>query len=333
MFGTLLESVGKDTTSKWLTLIRAPAVVFWVIGAFTWWLAHPDVDVRAWLRREDAVTLLALLVVAAALLIGTSVLMDQLARPLLRLLEGYWPPWLWLRPFRIRLIARAIDRQREWYGEWRRLDDSRPAATAASGPTPTPSKEVAASAISDHRQVVLDQLVHEFPADEVSTMPTRVGNILRSSETYPKERYGLDAVIVWPALWLVLPETTRDALGVCRRSLDQSVSVVVALAATLVWLPWSWLVLIPAVLGPPVVHQVFVIPRAQAFAQVVRASFDIHRLAVYTSLRFPTPTDPDAEPTAGAHLTSYLWRGFSPQGLTFTPASPEPPPPAGSGPL
>ena len=152
-------------------------------------------------------------------------------------------------------------------------------------------------------------------------MPTRLGNVLRSCETYPQERYGLDAVVVWPALWLLLPEATRDALGASQRSLDQSVAVLVALIATLVWLPWSWLVLIPALLGPPVVYLVFVIARAQAFAQLVKATFDIHRLALYTSLRFPPPADPDAELKAGAAVTDYLWRGLPPQGFAFAPPS------------
>jgi hypothetical protein len=323
MFGTLLESVGENTASAWLTLIRAPAVIFWFTGALAWWLAHRHVNVLAWLGRKDAVMLLALLIIAAALLIGSSVLMNQLARPLLRLLEGYWPGWL--SPFRTRLTARVIDRQRRWHDEWSRLEDARPEDTATQDTAQRSPREVAASTVPGRRQAVLDQRIHDFPADERMTMPTRVGNILRSSETYPQERYGLDAVVVWPALWLLLPQDTRDALGASRRSLDQSVAILVALIATLVWLPWSWVVLIVALLGPPVAYLVFVIPRAQAFAQLVKATFDVHRLALYANLRFPLPADPDAELKAGAAVTDYLWRGFPPLGFTFAPPSKDDP--------
>lgn len=319
MFGTLLETVGENTASTWLTLIRAPAVIFWFTGALAWWLAHPHVNLLAWLGRKDAVMLLAVLIIAAALLIGSSVLMDQLARPLLRLLEGYWPGWL--SPLRTRLIARAIDRQRRWHDEWSRLEGARPADSETQDTAQISPREVAASTVPGRRQVVLDQRIHEFPADERMTMPTRLGNILRSSETHPQERYGLDAVVVWPQLWLLLPQDTRDALGASRRSLDQSVAVLVALTATLVWLPWSWVVLIVALLGPPVAYLVFVIPRAQAFAQLVKATFDIHRLELYTNLRFPLPADPDAELKTGAAVTDYLWRGFPPLGFTFAPPS------------
>lgn len=318
MFGTLLDSVGKETASTWLALVRVPAVIFWFTGAFAWWLAHPHVSVPAWLEHKNTPTLVVLLIVAAALLIGSSVLIGQLARPLLRLLEGYWPGWL--SPLRTRLIARAIDRQRRWRAEWSDLQAA-PAEAGVAGQNGAerPPQEVAASAASGRRQALLDQRLHDFPADERMTMPTRIGNILRSSETYPQERYGLDAIIVWPALWLLLPEATQDTLGASRRSLDQSVAVLITLIATLVWLPWSWLVLIPALLGPPLVHWVFVVPRAQVFAQLVRATFDINRLALYASLRFPSPVDPDAELKAGAAVTDYLWRGFAPLGFAFTP--------------
>jgi hypothetical protein len=319
VFGPLLQSIGEDTASTWLALIRTPAVIFWFTGALAWWLAHPHFEVTAWIAHRDALTLLVLLIIAAALLIGSSILIGQLARPLLRLLEGYWPSWL--GSLRTRLLVRAIDRQRRWHAEWSRFEEApREDPDATTRDTDQiPSRAVAASAVSSNKQAVLDQRLHDFPADEQRTMPTRVGNVLRSSETYSQERYGLDAVVVWPRLWLLLPEATRDALGASRRSLDQSVAVLVALIATLVWLPWSWLVLVPALLGPPLVYQVFVIPRAQVFAQMVRATFDVHRLTLYASLRFPPPTDPDTEAAAGAAVTDYLWRGFAPPGFTFAP--------------
>jgi hypothetical protein len=322
VFGTLLDSVGESTTSAWLGFIRLPAVIFWLIGGLAWWQAHPSFNLAAWLNDKSSTTVLALLLAAAALLIGSSVVMTQLSLPLLRLLEGYWPGWLgWLKT---RLIARAIDRQRKWRDEWNRLDASRQRAATARPNLPgaTPAPQVAAATAIRSKQAALDQRLHDFPADEQMAMPTFVGNVLRASETYPEERYGLGAIVVWPALWLVLPQDARHALGASRRSLDQSVTVLVALFLTLVWAPWSWLVLIPALLGPPLVYLLFVIPQAQGFAQQVRATFDVHRMLLYASLRVPVPADPDAELKAGAALTEYLWRGFLPVGFTFTPAQP-----------
>jgi hypothetical protein len=313
VFGTVLDSVGKQTASAWFSLIRGPAVVFGVTGALAWWLAHPHVDVPSWFNHQGAATLAALLVIVAALLIAASALLDQLARPLLRLLEGYWPSRL--GSLRNTMVARAIERERRWREEW----ESIPAPQEAAAETPPPSAlEVAASAASSRRKALLDRRLRDFPADERLTMPTQLGNILRASETYPRERYGLDAVIVWPVMLLQLPADTQTVLAASRWRLDQSVGVLIALFATLVWVAWSWLVLIPALLGPPLVYMIFVIPRASAFARLVRATFDVHRLLLYTSLRFPLPADPDAEVAAGEALTDYLWNGYAPIGFAFT---------------
>lgn len=315
MLGTLLESVGKDTASTWLGLIRGPAVIFWFIGALAWWLAHPGVDVVRWLEQGNTATLIALVVITAALLIGSSILLIQVARPLLRLIEGYWPRWL--NPVRTRCITSAINRQRNWQMEWSQLEEAGTTQAGTSDPAQTSPHDVADSTRVQQRQAALDQRLHDHPADERKTMPSSVGNILRSSETYPEERYGLDAVVVWPVLWLLLPDATRNALSANRRELDQSVAVLAALCATLIWLPWTWLVLIPALLGPPVVHRVFIVPRARAFAQLVKATFDVHRLTLYANLRFSLPSDPEAEHAAGVALTDYLWRGFPPPGFVF----------------
>jgi len=44
------------------------------------------------------------------------------------------------------------------------------------------------------------------PAESDRHMPTKLGNILRAAELRSKDKYGLDAVICWPRLWLLLPD-------------------------------------------------------------------------------------------------------------------------------
>jgi hypothetical protein len=41
----------------------------------------------------------------------------------------------------------------------------------------------------------------DYPTDPADVLPTRLGNILRSAETYPSDRYGADAVLTWPRLF------------------------------------------------------------------------------------------------------------------------------------
>lgn len=46
----------------------------------------------------------------------------------------------------------------------------------------------------------------DYPHDVRMVLPTRFGNILRAAETYPGERFGLDAVLMWPRLIHVMDE-------------------------------------------------------------------------------------------------------------------------------
>ena len=43
--------------------------------------------------------------------------------------------------------------------------------------------------------------------------PTQLGNILSSYESYPKSRYGMNAIFYWPRLWLSLDSETRKEVG------------------------------------------------------------------------------------------------------------------------
>jgi hypothetical protein len=70
----------------------------------------------------------------------------------------------------------------------------------------------------------VDRRMHLRPARPWQYMPTRTGNILRAAETRPAEKYGLNTVIVWPRLWLLLPGPVRDEPTAARAALDSAVA-------------------------------------------------------------------------------------------------------------
>jgi hypothetical protein len=45
----------------------------------------------------------------------------------------------------------------------------------------------------------LDSRRRRRPSDPNRLLPTQIGSILRAAETRPADRYGLDAVVVWPS--------------------------------------------------------------------------------------------------------------------------------------
>jgi hypothetical protein len=74
--------------------------------------------------------------------------------------------------------------------------------------------------------------------------------------------------------------------------------------------------------------------RAAVFADLLEAAFDVHRVALYRSLRWPLPVNPLDELASGEQVTRYLLRGPDGPAPTFTPDSGthENPPAGGASP-
>src|SRR6185503_2785369 len=51
-------------------------------------------------------------------------------------------------------------------------------------------------------------------------MPTRFGNLLKNAEMYPKLRYGIDAVVIWPRLYSVLPDNMVKNFGAAATEME-----------------------------------------------------------------------------------------------------------------
>ncbi|MGH3195968.1 MAG: hypothetical protein ACRDOH_26320 [Streptosporangiaceae bacterium] len=235
---------------------------------------------------------------------ASAVLVDRMATPLLRLLEGYWPSWT--GPLRRRLINRAATRAAAQALAWQR-------AYSAIQPPATPTADQLANyaRLERHRR--------RHPAAPGYFLPTPIGNILRAAERRPADKYGLDTVTVWPHLWLLLPETTRQELRVVRTSLDTAVAAATWGLLFCVFTPFTPLV-VPIGLAVATVAVTIVLPaRAQAFGDLIEAAYDLYRTGLYQQLRWPLPANPAEEHAYGQQLTAYLRRGSDTTTPTFTP--------------
>ncbi|WP_239396834.1 hypothetical protein, partial [Frankia sp. CiP3] len=149
-------------------------------------------------------------------------------------------------------------------------------------------------------------------------LPTPIGNILRAAERRPADKYGLDVIVVWPHLWLILPEDARVELRAAGSSLNASVAAAIWGVLFCVFAAFTWLA-IPIGLGVAAVAVGVATPgRAEAFGDLVEAAFDLHRTAVYRQLRWPLPATPKDEHLSGRQLTAYLRRGSDNDTPTFT---------------
>ena len=152
-------------------------------------------------------------------------------------------------------------------------------------------------------------------------MPTKLGNILRAAEEYPL-RYGLDISTTFPRLWLLLPESNQKELTEARRMMDFRVELMIWEVLLLVWLIFCPLLLIPVaviVIGIALlISYQFVMDAAKVYADLIRATYDLHRFDLYKQLCWPIPNAPNEEEACGKALQKFIYQFYTPSSITFT---------------
>jgi hypothetical protein len=313
--GAVWGAIGKTLAERWIAL-AAPAVVFWTGAMLVWIFSGPgwsrSAEATTWLSSQSTVAQLAIMLGALVVVAASTIVVRRLTTPVLRLLEGYWPAWMdWLADRRRGKAAADKDGDDEsWQVLMQELGPQHPREQEERG-RPT-AKQLSEISQLEHRRRHRPVLVGEL-------LPTRIGNILRAAETRPGHRYGLNAVVVWPRLWLVLPESARQELADARTALDGSVAAGIWGAAFVAFTPWAWWAApVGAVVAAAAVAW-WVPARAEVFADLVEATFDLYRSELYRQLRWPLPVTPAEEHESGSELTQYLVRGSNRPHPEFTP--------------
>ncbi len=301
------QAVGGKLADRW-TAVSAQALIFWLGGLAAWTYhrggLHTLTDPSRWLDRQTTSTQILAIVIGLLVVGASALIVGWWATPVLRLLEGYWPAWTgWLRR---RLTDQLVRRNEAEKLEWQTAYD-------ATQPSRTPTAEQLAE------YVRLERRRRRRPAASRHFLPTPIGNILRAAERRPMDKYGLDTVALWPRLWLVLPDATRQQLLAARAALDTAVAAAIWGVLFCAFTPFTVLA-IPIGLAVAVLAVTVVVPgRAQAFGDLIEAAYDLHRTALYRQLRWPLPANPAEEHPAGERLTAYLRRGSRDPDPAFTP--------------
>ncbi|OEJ28817.1 hypothetical protein BGM19_01860 [Streptomyces agglomeratus] len=303
MLNPLLTGFGSKLGDRWGSLLTSPALAFWMGGIIAWvWghggLAGPESGWqslgRAWSRNMGSslpAAAQALLVVLAVLLVAASTrLGEALTLTVLRLLEGYWPRWM--SPVRAHLLAlrgRAVDRRAE---RWRELARRRAHLT--------PAEYAEFAALNTSRACV--------PPAPRDRMPTKLGDVLKAAESRPHHRYGMDATVCWPHLWLSLPERAQADVAAARARLDDAARLWLWSLLFAMWATFTWWVLPVAWLGMAIGYRLAV-AEAMQYGRLIQASFDLYRKDLYERLGWELPADPSQAYDTGKRLTAYLERG------------------------
>lgn len=202
--------------------------------------------------------------------------------PLISLYEGY--PWkeLWIGQFRTKKYKKlfAVAKAR-WNGaphiayELRAANDTRLTATEKM-------KAMAGSTS-----------FADFPFRDDLVLPTRLGNVIRSFESYSLRQYGMDAVTFWPRLVSTIPKDYAGAIDEAKTSFDfmLNCSALSSLLAFIVFVtgsvypshfnaPGGWLVWLSKLVVLCLAAHYFYrlsIGRARTWGNTVRTSFDLYR--------------------------------------------------------
>jgi hypothetical protein len=346
MLTAFWSGLGGDLAKRWAARVLTPAFAFWAGGFIVlWWNAHAEAvqhrgwayelsATTAWLRGLPGVVQAVLITAGLVLLTASALIAERLTVPLLQFLEGYWP-----RPTMMRnaLIAHRRARQHRWakrvnelatrqltgalsvaqFVELRRLEASPPPDTTRLREL----RQLRTSGLDAQLTAELGRgrmFLHQTPRSDDLGMPTRLGDLLRAAERRPYEKYGLDAVVCWYALWLVLPVDVRTELVRTRTTLDNAARGWLWGALFVVWTPWSWWALAVAAVVPLLTYYGGILPAAGQFGELMVTAFDLYRFKLYDSLHLPRPASPVLERQLdGPRVNKLLWGGLDESGLDY----------------
>lgn len=289
------DSVSGGVTERFLGRLLGPALLFWAVGglAFAWnrQLGPPEL-----VERVKAVPLtdgVAFAVVGGILLISSNGVMEVLQRGILRGLEGYWPGPL-QRPLlkRVARVRRTVASERQ---EWETL--------AATYEHHTPQERLR------YRQ--LDRKLAYIPENDHQLKPTIIGNVLAAAESYPWARYGLASVLMWPRLWLVMDEGSRNEVTSARNRLNVAVKLFGWSALSLVWVVWAWWALLVASSGLLITYRLAV-GAAGGYGELIKSSFDVCHRSLLQRVGLLKEGEAFVPYERGRSLTMFVRRGIRP---------------------
>ena len=252
-------------------------------------------DLRLWQEKG-----LAVIIVTFAVLVLTVVLY-HLNTPVIRLYEGY----TWKGSMIGRIMTWSKTRK------FRRMRRTRRKMVSLNQGYFLEGISGVKTDIAGAQEELALALNNEYPFEPRLVLPTRLGNVIRSFETYTKRQYNADAIPLWPRLQGVLDGNFAQALDATKTGFDfmlNSSLLTAALALLLSgaglwwkhphyygwrqgWVAWAVIFAIASRL-----LYVGAINRAAEWGQGVKAAFDLYRLVLLQKLGYEVKlTDPRDE--------------------------------------
>jgi hypothetical protein len=165
-------------------------------------------------------------------------------------------------------------------------------------------------------------LYGEYSRRECDVLPTRLGNVLRSAELYPADRYGADFNLLWTRLGHLCPDSFLENMDQFQAALDFLVVAVTGFGllavATSVTAAVTghgvWLFLVCLVGGFALAHVAYLsaVEAAKDLGEAMRTSFDLYRNELLIRLRWPLPRNAADERDTWTDVGDFI-RGAEPR--------------------
>jgi hypothetical protein len=291
MFETVFEKFSGILDQRFILSVWVPCLFFWLA---LWCLvvgwAGPSV-VLGWWQLQPTELQLALVVLLLAWITFFARLLLSALDSIIRIYEGYW------NVERVRFLRNFKERRRQYY-----------------------IKKIAELKLAGKNLEI--QLRFPPATRPEAAMPTRLGNLLKNAEMYPNLRYGIDAVVIWPRLYNVLPDNVVKNFGAAATELELMLVISVLGAAFVLFGGFLAALLLPLYAVPVCTFGGALVAwmgyqgalrSALPYNRLIKAAFDIHRGTLLKTIGW-TPADSYDKEKIQWDSISKLWHHGAPPG-------------------
>lgn len=287
MFSNVLNEITSRLNNRLILTLFFPSLIFWG-GLLTIYATVTGLTalLTQWIAQESGIQWLQIIIFLAWATFFAYLLSNQLVW-LTKQFEGYWD-WLpilgkWLKKIRIEYYQKVL----------RKIYDQ-----------------------DDYERIYF---TFPFPNEPNEVMPTRFGNIIKNSELYSYHRYDMDAVLLWPRIFAVLPETYVKTIDDAKGSLDFMliVSCLSALFAFITGIyliivqgAW-WLFLLCFLGGMTIAWLAYesALEAAITYGQLIKSTFDLYKGELWKQLGYEQPKSLDEERDSWRSLYELIYKG------------------------
>ncbi|MDJ0899176.1 MAG: hypothetical protein QNJ55_10230 [Xenococcus sp. MO_188.B8] len=212
-----MDKLSRTLLEKWQISASVPAFFFWGGVFLIWFLTHDCDFLPSTTIKPDIIRGVLIVALFYFLVVVSSNLVEWATFPALRLFEGYWESEWDAFP----LIGDCISKEKKTKKIIKELEENRQYLEKLD--TRYTTQEGGLSPEELKKCTKIYSKITNYPEDINYVRPTKLGNIITAAEEYSDLHYGLQFNVVFPRLFLVLPEPFQKKVEESRKVLNERI--------------------------------------------------------------------------------------------------------------